>query len=380
VASHPASVRLLQDLIALPSVNPAFHGDPDLHGEHRVAGFLESAARGRGLETEWQSVVPGRSNLLVRLRPAGVMRRRVLLAPHLDTVGEPDYAAQLRPRVRDGRVFGRGACDTKGSVAAFFQAVLNLAAGGRRPSHTEIVFAGLIDEENLQLGSRHLARIGPKADLALAGEPTGLEVITAHKGDVWLRLRTTGRSAHGATPHRGRNAVSAMSRIVLALEGGYAAELASRPAHPKLGRPTINVGRIDGGRQPNIVPASCTIDIDRRTLPGESEAGVRREIAAFLRRQGLRAGFDTLRTSACEPLDTDPSLPLVRALTRAAGHRRTRGVHYFTDAAPLASGGTPSVVFGPGDIAQAHTACEWLAIEQLESAVRILERFLRDLD
>ncbi|MFM7556365.1 MAG: M20 family metallopeptidase, partial [Verrucomicrobiota bacterium] len=284
MASHSASVRLLRDLIALPSVNPAFHDDPSLHGEHRVGGFLESAARLRGLETQWQPVVPGRSNLLVRLRPPGPIRLRVLLAPHLDTVGEPDYAVQLRPRVRDGRVFGRGACDTKGSVAAFFQAVLNLAGGGRRPAHTEIVFVGLVDEENMQLGSRHLARIGPKADLALAGEPTGLEVVTAHKGDVWLRLRTTGRPAHGATPHRGRNAVSAMAPIVLALEGGYAAELASRPAHPLLGRPTINVGRIEGGRQPNIVPASCTIDIDRRTLPGESESGVRREIAAFLRR------------------------------------------------------------------------------------------------
>jgi acetylornithine deacetylase/succinyl-diaminopimelate desuccinylase-like protein len=122
-----------------------------------------------------------------------------------------------------------------------------------------------------------------------------------------------------------------MSRIVLALETEYAAELAARPAHPRLGRPTINVGRIDGGRQPNIVPAECTIDIDRRTLPGETEAGVRREIHALLRRQKLKASFDTLRTSPCEPLDTNPDLPLVQSLTRAAGRRTTRGVHYFTD-------------------------------------------------
>lgn len=380
MASHPTSVRLLQDLIALPSVNPAFHADPDLHGEHRVADFLAGVARRLGLETESQPVVPGRSNLLVRLRPAGRVRHRVILAPHLDTVGEPAYADQLRPKVRDGRVFGRGACDTKGSVAAFFQALLNLAAGGRRPDNTEILFVGLIDEENMQLGSRHFARSGPRGDLALVGEPTGLEIVTAHKGDVWLRLRATGRSAHGATPHRGRNAVTAMSRIVLALETGYAAQLAARPPHPRLGKATINVGRIEGGRQPNIVPADCVIDIDRRTLPGESEAGVRREISAHLRAQGLRAGFDTLRTSPCEPLDTDPDLPLVRSLVRAARRRGTRGVDYFTDAAPLAAGGTPSVVFGPGDIAQAHTEREWLAISQLESAIAILERFLRDLD
>lgn len=380
VASQPASVRLLRDLIALPSVNPAFFADPELHGEHRVAEYLAAAALRGKLEVQMQPVVPGRSNLLARLSPRGAVRQRVVLAPHLDTVGEPAYAAQLKPVVQDGRVFGRGACDTKGSVTAFFQSLLNLAAAGRRPAHTEILFVGLVDEENMQLGSRHFARQGPKADLAVVGEPTGLEIVTAHKGDVWLRLRTEGRPAHGATPHRGRNAVTAMSRIVLALETDYATELARRPAHPRLGRPTINVGRIEGGRQPNIVPGECIIDIDRRTLPGETEAGVRREIAALLRQHRLKAEFDTLRTNPCDPLDTDPDLPLVRSLTRAAGRRSTRGVHYFTDAAPLAAGGTPSVVFGPGDIAQAHTEREWLAVSQLETSIRILERFLRGLD
>ena len=380
MASQPASVRLLQDLIALPSVNPAFFSDPQLHGEHRVAAFLESAARRQGLEVESQTVVPGRSNLLVRLSPRGEVRHRVLLAPHMDTVGEPAYELQLKPVVRDGRIYGRGACDTKGSVAAFFQSLLNVAASGPRPNHTEILFVGLIDEENMQLGSRHFAQHGPKGDLAVVGEPTGLEIVSAHKGDVWLRLRATGRSAHGATPHRGKNAVTAMARIVLALETEYAAELAARPAHPRLGRPTVNVGRIDGGRQPNIVPAECTIDIDRRTLPGETEAGVRREIITLLRRHGLKASYDNLRTSPCEPLETCPDLPLVRSLTRAARRKGTRGVHYFTDAAPLAAGGTPSVVFGPGDIAQAHTEREWLAISQLEKSIQILERFLRALD
>ena len=379
VASQPASVRLLQDLIALPSVNPAFFSDPRLHGEHRVAEFLETAARRQGLAVESQAVVPGRSNLLVRVSPRGEVRHRVLLAPHLDTVGEPAYEAQLKPVVRDGRGYGRGACDTKGSVAAYFQSLLNVAASGPRPAHTEILFVGLIDEENMQLGSRHFAQHGPKADLAIVGEPTGLEIITAHKGDVWLRLRTTGRAAHGATPHRGRNAVTDMARIVLALETDYAAELAARPPHPLLGRPTINVGRIEGGRQPNIVPAECVIDIDRRTLPGETEAGVRREISALLKRHGLKAHYDTLRTNPCPPLETDPDLPWVRALTRAARRKTTRGVHYFTDAAALAAGGTPSVVFGPGDIAQAHTEREWLAISQLEDSIRILERFLRGL-
>lgn len=375
-----ASVRLLQDLIALPSVNPAFHPDTSLSGEHRVAEHLAETARKAGLEVELQNVAPGRTNVLAKLSPANEVRHRVLLAPHMDTVGEPNYPAQLKPVIRDDRVYGRGACDTKGSVAAYFQTLLNLAKKGPRPAHTEVMFVGLVDEENMQLGSRYFAKHGPKADLAIVGEPTRLEVVTAHKGDVWLQLRAIGRAAHGATPHLGINSVAEMSRIVLALEEDYAAALAKRAAHPLLGRPTVNVGSIAGGRQPNIVPAECVIAIDRRTLPGETEEGVRKEIAALLKKKGLKAGFDNLRTAPCQPLETDANLPLVRALTRAAGRRRTIGVHYFTDAAPIAAGGTPSVVFGPGDIAQAHTECEWVAVSQLEKAVAILEKFLRGLD
>ncbi len=371
-------VRLLCDLIALPSVNPAFHSDPALTGEKRVADFLADRAGKAGLDVERQTVAPGRENLVVRLAPTGLPRRRIFLAPHLDTVGEPNYAAQLQPNVSAGRIYGRGACDTKGSVATYFQALIQLALTGPRPRNTEIVFIGLADEENMQLGSRHFAKTGGRADLAIVGEPTRLEVVTAHKGDVWLQLRTVGKSAHGASPHLGRNAVTDMARIVLALEEDYAAALASREPHPLLGLPTVNVGRIAGGRQPNIVPADCVIAIDRRTLPGETEDGVRKEITALLRKRGWKADFDTLRTAPCEPLDTDPSLPLVTALTRAARRKGTIGVNYFTDAAPIAAGGTPSVVFGPGDIAQAHTEREWIAISQLEKGVDILSRFLRE--
>jgi acetylornithine deacetylase len=168
-----------------------------------------------------------------------------------------------------------------------------------------------------------------------------------------------------------------MARIVLALGEDYAAELVARAPHPLLGPPTVNIGRIEGGSQPNIVPDSCVIDIDRRTLPGETEASVRREIRRLVAARGLPAGFDNLRSSPCEPLETDPGLPWVRDLLAAAGRNAPVGVHYFTDAAHLAAGGIPSVVFGPGDIARAHTDREWIAVSQLESATTILERFLR---
>ena len=379
MATASSTVRLLLDLIALPSVNPAFLPAGDARtGEAGVAAFLGEYARRGGLAVEFQEAAPGRSNLLARLTPSGPVKQRVLLAPHLDTVGLPALDLLLRPKMTKGRITGRGACDTKGCVAAMLSALLAVAKSGTRPTETEIIFVGLVDEENGQTGSRHYAQHGPRAALAIVGEPTRLEVVTAHKGDVWLQLKTLGRSAHGATPHLGRNAVHAMARVVEVLETDYAASLKSR-SHPLLGSPTVNVGSIRGGTQPNIVPAECVISIDRRTLPGESEAGVRREITALLRRHKLKAEFENLRLAACHPLETDPGLPLVQSLCRAAERKRTVGVHYFCDAAPLAAGGIPSVVFGPGDIAQAHTADEWISIASLERGTAILEKFMRGL-
>src|SRR5690349_4459105 len=239
--------KLLCELIALPSVNPAFlPANSPFAGEQGVADFLAAAARRAGLEVEFQPVLPKRSNLLVRLTPPGKIQQRVLLAPHLDTVGGAEVPGTLfTPCVKGGRLFGRGSCDTKGSVAAMFTALCQLAAGPGRPTHTEIVFAGLIDEECGQVGSRKLADGGFRADLAIVGEPTRLKVVTAHKGVLWLRLETRGKAAHGARPELGRNAVHAMARIVDLLETRYAARLRRR-RHPLLGQPTINVGSING--------------------------------------------------------------------------------------------------------------------------------------
>jgi succinyl-diaminopimelate desuccinylase len=324
-----------------------------------------------------KEVLPGRPNVLARLTPGGRFRHRVLLAPHTDTVGgESDEIFQ--PVARRGRLHGRGACDTKGSVAAALTALIGLARGSARPRHTEILFAGLIDEENGQAGSRALVAGGFKTDLAIVGEPTNLEVVTAHKGDLWLELETRGLAAHGSRPELGRNAVHAMTQIVNLLETTYARQLRRR-RHPLLGHPTINVGTIRGGAQPNIVPDRCLISLDRRTLPGERDAGVRREILRFLRERGLAARMVDLRTAPCPPLETDVAHPFVRQFMETVGQRRPIGVHYFCDAAVLATAGTPAVVFGPGDIAQAHTADEWISLRQLEEATVILLRFLRSL-
>ena len=366
--------RLLCELIALPSVNPAFVPAQDPHaGEQRVADFLAATAAQAGLDVEFQAVLPGRSNLLARLSPSGKVRQRLLLAPHLDTVNAADE--QFTPAKRKGRLFGRGACDTKGSVAAMLMALCELARGRHRPAQTEIIFAALIDEEHNQAGSRALVASGLRADLAIVGEPTRLQVVTAHKGTLWMTLETRGKSAHSSWPELGRNAVHAMARVVDLLETTYAGQLRRR-RHRLLGCATVSVGAIRGGTQANIVPDRCTILIDRRTLPGETEAGVRRELNGVLRRKHLTVAFVHDKLPACLPLETDPRLPLVVLFLSSVGQRKPVGVRYFCDASVLAHGGIPSVVFGPGDIAQAHTVDEWISLDSLERGKRLLRRFL----
>jgi len=446
--------KLLAELIALPSVNPAFvpknvvgtarravRWEAELPsaaraarpyllaGEKRMADFLASVAARAGLEVEFQKVLPadfkrwgetpgepvladghlgsrGRSphqtnetdlvryNVIARLLPRNKIRQTILLAPHLDTVGAD--GSQFVPRRKNGRLYGRGACDTKGSVAAMLTALCELAKAKSRPSETEIVFAGLVDEENAQAGSRALVRCpafrrfgqpaaatgrlkaGHQTVLAIVGEPTRLRVVTAHKGSLWLQLETRGRAAHGATPQFGQNAVHEMARVVDMLETEYAARL-RKQRHPLLGAATVNVGMISGGAQPNIVPDRCAITIDRRTLPGETEAGVRREITALLRAKGLSAKISSTKLAPCVPLETNPKLPLVRHFLRSVGQTRFAGVDFFCDAAVLSAGGIPSVVFGPGDIAQAHTADEWISLASLERGKNLLLNFLKSL-
>jgi acetylornithine deacetylase/succinyl-diaminopimelate desuccinylase-like protein len=371
------SEKLLRELIALPSVNPAFlpAGNSNA-GEHKVTEFLASMAAKNGLDINLQPVLPGRSNLLARLPPSGPVHHRLLLAPHFDTVDAAER--QFIPRRVNGRLYGRGACDTKGSVAAMFSALSMLAKSTDRPRHTEIVFAGLIDEENAQAGSRALVAEGYEADLAIVGEATRLKVVTAHKGFLWLQLKTQGRSAHGSRPELGHNAVHDMAKVVDLLETEYAAVLLRR-RHPLLGHPTVSVGSIRGGTQANIVPDSCVISVDRRTLPGETEAGVRREIAALLARKKLRAKVTSVKQAPCLPLETDLRLPFVRQFLASAGQRQPVGMYYFCDASVLAQGGIPSVVFGPGDIAQAHTSDEWISLESLARAEAMLLRFFKTL-
>ena len=372
------AVLLLRDLIALPSVNAAFLPPDDPHaGEAKVADYLAKRAAKARLDVERQPVATGSDNLIVRLSPLGQPRHRIILAPHLDTVGGDDPKI-YRPTKKGNKLHGRGACDTKGSIAAMFRALENVASRKKRPSETEIVFVGLMDEECNQTGSRSFAKLRMKADLALVGEPTRCKIVTAHKGDLWLRLIATGKAAHGARPELGRNAIHSLAQCIDAIETDYAALLRKR-RHPLLGHATINTGTIRGGAQPNIVPDHCEADLDRRTLPGETFAKIRRELHGDLAMHSLKAKLIDVKGYTCPALETDPGLPWVRDFMRSARQKKPIGVDYYCDAANLAGAGIPTVVWGPGDIAQAHTADEWITLEQLERGTDMLTRFLLSL-
>ena len=371
--------RLLWELVELPSINPSLeHEDEGLSGEEKIAIYLEDLAKVAGIETKRMKVLPGRQNLILRLKPSRKIKTRIMLTPHMDVVpAEPDA---FNPKIKNECLFGRGACDTKGSIASFFHAFLRLSKEANRPKNTEIIFVGLVDEEFGQAGSRVLARKGPKAKLAIVGEPTSLRVVSAHKGNLWIRLSTTGKAAHGSTPQHGTNAITRMSPILEALTNDYQ-KLLSKKNHPLLGSPTISIGTIRGGSQPNVVPESCEIEIDRRTIPGETDESVEKEMRNLFRKLKIKSPeFSATRSVPCHPLETDPTLPLVRSFLKASNRRTTIGVPYFTDASPLSMQGTAALVYGPGNIAQAHSKNEWVSLEEVEKAEQSVFRFLSNLE
>ena len=369
-------IQLLRDLVAIPSVSP--QGDPgtDRTGEEEIAKFIAGFLRRIGADVELQYVEPGRPNVIGKLGARGRARRAIALGPHTDTVSVRGMTIEpFTPVVRGGRLYGRGASDTKGNLAAFLWAMKRVAESRTAHRDNDIYFTGLMGEESGNDGVKHLMRRGKsklagRLDFAIVGEPTELDIVNAHKGALWLRIATRGRSCHGATPERGENAIYKMGRIVDWLEHDYAARLTRR--HPVLGRATLNVGTIRGGSKVNIVPARCEIEVDHRTLPGEDHLKLLRK----LRVQFGRIETETLNDNA--GLDTPASHPIVIQLAAASGGRCV-GAPWFSDGAIFAQHGVPAVAFGAGSIAQAHTRDEFTPVAQVERCAAAMETFLANL-
>lgn len=377
--SYPECVRLLRDYVAIPSVNPMRRDDipAAITGERRYASHLREQLRRLGLDAEL--VGSGERASVFAEATARGARDTILIASHLDTVPVDGMEIDpFEPRIEGGRMYGRGSCDTKGGMAAAVAALGEVLARGTL--RRNVVLAGEADEECSSIGVHDvLERLGTRRpDWVLATEPTELAVVTSHKGIALVRLVAHGVSCHSSDPRAGRNAIVALSRAVLALDA-LANDIGTR-SHPRLGRPTMSVGLIGGGQAANIVPQEAWLLSDRRLLPGEDEGSVRAEVQAALARHEVPDVEIASCTVEKPPLETADEAPPVRACQRALDSlglpTAPATVAFATDAGVFDAAGLPGVVFGPGSITQAHTATEWIALEQLERATDFFVRLL----
>ena len=388
-------VSLAQQLVAIPSVNPMGQevSGPE-YLETRVSEFLESLFAQWELPHFRQPVAPGRDNVVAVLPgdpPDGPV---VLLEVHQDTV--PVAGMTIDPwgaELRNGRLYGRGASDVKGSMAAMLCALRRLQQQAPAPRPT-VALACTVNEEFGYTGAQQLCRLWQdephpllprRPEACVVAEPTLLHVVVAHKGAVRWKCVTRGKAAHTCNPDLGRNAIFAMAPVLLALERYHREVLSAREPHPLCGKPTLSVGIIRGGVAVNTVPDRCEIQVDRRLVPGETAEQAVAELVEYLAQQpdidsqGLEHDHSLF---SGEPLVEGPNLPLAEKLLASARSvlpdRQIIGVPYGTDAAVIAASGIPCVVFGPGSIDQAHTEDEWIAVEQLEQGTDVLFTFLRD--
>lgn len=376
---HADTTRLLRDLVRLPSVNPMGR---DLKGpevyEHRVTAYLEEFFRDLGVPYERQAIAPQRENIVARYEAPGA-RRTLMFEAHQDTVPTDHMTiAPFGAEVANGRLYGRGACDIKGGMAAMLAAFARLVR--EKPAGAaNLVMACTVDEEHTFLGVQHLVQRGPRADFAVVAEPTQLEIVVAHKGVVRWVVSTTGRSCHSSRPELGVNAVYRMGAVLLCLER-YAERLRASRSDPLLGPPTLSVGRIHGGTSVNTVPERSSIEVDRRLIPGEDPGEAERDMMEAIRSDPaitfpVECSAPLLTMPALGPQGSDEIVArLGRAVDAVVGAHRVVTVPYGTDASTLAAAGIPAVVFGPGDIAQAHTCDEWVALDEVERASDVLYR------
>ena len=373
--------KLLCELIALPSVNPAFlpARDPRAPAKAGWPSFLPPPPPRPDWRRSFKRSSPAAPICWPRFVLPQKSRHRLLLAPHLDTVPGNRAKGNTR-RCLPPRAFMAAARATpKARSRPCSRPCANWQRAGRARRETEIIFAGLVDEENAQVGSRALAAGGGKADLAIVGEPTRLRIVTAHKGSLWLGFPPAANPLTARRPDLGRNAVHEMAQAVCLLENDYARRLRRR-RHPMLGHATVSVGIMTGGTQPNIVPDACRAVVDRRTLPGETEKTVRAEMTALFRSRNLRVKICQQKNGRL-PAHGNGSAPAAGAAVFSRRRaRETRREWIISATHPCwRAAGIPSVVFGPGDIAQAHTADEWIARRSLASATALLLKFLRSL-
>ncbi len=349
--------------------------------EERMADFLNDHLHKMGMVVELREVFPGRPNLIAHWPDQGG-GRSLMLEAHMDTVSDEGMTVDpFNAQIRNGRIYGRGTCDTKGSAAAFLTALAIASESEQLPAE-KLYYVGTMSEETGCFGAAELVKSGFRTDAAIVGEPTGCRVVTAHKGPLWMEIETRGRACHASVPDEGVNAIDRMARIVAFVHGPWLEYLQSR-RHPLLDTSTMAATMIEGGTMINIIPASCKAKLDGRLIPGlpveEVVAEFKRQLTAYL---GDNVGFAITHIESNPPLDCPADTPLPAKLLdlcgQANGQNQPEGVHYFADSGAFSQAGIQSVLFGPGNIAQAHKADEYVDLNQLFQATEIILTLLAE--
>jgi acetylornithine deacetylase/succinyl-diaminopimelate desuccinylase family protein len=363
-------LQTLADLVRINSINTSYAGGP---GEAEAAAYVRRFFEQRGIQVWEQEVFPGRNNVIARI-PGRDSSRRLVFEAHMDTVSIKGMTIDpFDPVVRDGKLHGRGSVDDKAGLAAMMHAVADIHASGEPPP-CEVWMAAVVDEEYSFRGVVKLCD-GLTAHAAVVAEPTEFRCVIASKGVLRWRIKTRGRAAHSSKPHLGVNAITAMARVVLALNEDHARMHSA--AHPLLGPGTCNVGVIHGGVQVNFVPDEAVIEIDRRLLPGEEVPQVLAHYQVLL--DALMKQHPDVVAEMEEPMlqdwafQTDAGEPLVQLACTLLGEMQRNdevcGVPFGSDASKFSRMGIPTILFGPGSIDQAHAAVEYVECAEVDKAL-----------
>lgn len=354
-------VELLRELVAIDSVNPDLV--PGGAGEGEIATFVAPWCERAGLDVALEEAAPGRPNVIATAPGSGGGKTLVLNA-HMDTVGVETMEAPFDARIDNGRLYGRGSYDMKGSLAAIMVAA---AEANKRGLAGDVVVAAVCDEEVASIGTEALVASGRRFDAAVVAEPTELGVAIAHKGFAGFEIETRGRAAHGSRPDLGVDAIAKMGPILVELDA-LAARLLASPTHPLLGSGSVHSSLIEGGQEFSTYPERCLLTGERRTVPGETPDSVEDELRALLAgtapEASLRMGV------ARQPFEVPENADIVRLVQSHAGTDIV-GVPFWTDAALFAGSSVPTVVFGPAGEG-AHAAVEWVDLASVERCAEVL--------
>ena len=372
------AASLLRALVRADSRNPSLAaGAP---GEANAAHVLADVLTAWGFRVQLGDALPGRPNVIARIGNAAG-GRSLLLNGHLDVVG---VAGMIHPPFdaaeRDGKLYGRGSADMKAGVAAMCAAAARAAAAG--PLAGEAIVTAVADEEWASAGTKAVLASGIRADAAIVTEPTRLAIMPAHRGFAWFTITVPGRAAHGSRYDLGVDAIRLAGLLLAELDAFDAGPLAAR-THALLGHASLHASTIEGGIGMSTYPDRCVLRVERRTLPGETPAAVLAEMqAACARVQARRPEFRaTVALDLAQgPSDVAVNAPVVRALSQAVaaeqGAARIEGMSAWTDAALLNDAGIPAICYGPGDIALAHAAEEFVPLAEVETATKVLTRLV----